>query len=88
MPMVAAVATLEPDTAAKMAQEKMLATASRAGEEAHPARHRGEEPLADAGVQEDPAHEDEEGTATKVKLVALDHAMEPTTPSPTVQPLR
>src|SRR5437867_3107023 len=31
MPMVAAVATLEPDTAAKIAQEKMLATASPPG---------------------------------------------------------
>ena len=28
------------------------------------------------------------GTAMKEKLVALDQAMEPTTPSPTVQPLR
>jgi len=73
--MVAAVAPAGTGTRAKMAHEKMLATAARPGE-SHPARHRGEEALADARDEQDPAMKTKRGTAMKEKLVALVQAID------------
>src|SRR5438477_5555036 len=88
MPMVAAVATLEPEIAAKIAHEKMLATASPPGRnETHraTAEYR---PLPMPEWRRMPLMKMKSGTAMKEKLEAFDHAMEPTTPRPTLKPLR
>ena len=88
MPMVADVATLEPETAAKIAQEKMLATASPPGRKPTQRATAVKSPLPMPECSRMPLMKTKSGTAIKEKLVALDHAMEPTTPSPIVQPLR
>ena len=88
MPMVAAVATLEPETAAKIAQEKMLATASPPGRKPTQRATAVKSPLPMPECRRIPLMNTKRGTAMKEKLVALDHAMEPTTPRPTVHPLR
>ena len=86
MPMVAAVATLEPETAAKIAQEKMLATASPPGRKPTQRATAVKSPLPIPECRRIPLMKTKRGTAMKEKLVALDHAMDPTTPRPTVHP--
>src|ERR1700730_11245897 len=88
MPMVAAVATLEPETAAKIAHEKMLATASPPGRKPNQRATAVNSPLPRPEWRRTPLMKTNSGTAMKEKLVAFDQAIEPTTPSPTDQPLR
>ena len=88
MPMVAAVATLEPDTAAKIAQEKMLATASPPGRKPTQRAIARKRPRPMPECSRMPLMNTKSGTAMNEKLVALDQAMDPMTPRPTVKPLR
>ena len=88
IPMVAAVATLEPDTAAKMAHEKMLATASPPGRKPTQRATAVKRPLPMPEWSRIPLMKTKRGTAMKEKLVALVQAIDPTTPMPTFQPLR
>src|SRR2546426_11304421 len=87
MPMVAAVATLEPETAAKIAQEKTLATASPPGRKPTQRATAVKSPRPMPEWRRIALMKTKSGTAMKEKLVAFDHATDPTTPSPTVQPL-
>src|SRR2546425_356947 len=85
MPMVAAVATLEPETAAKIAQEKTLATASPPGRKPTQRATAVKSPRPMPEWRRIALMKTKSGTAMKEKLVAFDHATDPTTPSPTVQ---
>ena len=80
MPMVAAVATLEPETAAKIAHEKMLATASPPGRKPTQRATAVKRPLPMPEWSRMPLMKTKSGTAMKEKLVAFDHAMEPDDP--------
>src|SRR5215510_5446147 len=88
MPMVAAVATLEPEIAAKIAHEKMDATASPPGRNDTQRATAVYRPLPMPECSRTPLMKMKSGTAMNEKLDAFDHAMEPTTPRPTVKPFR
>src|SRR2546428_7263854 len=85
--MVAAVATLEPEMAAKIAHEKMLATASPPGRNNTQRATAVYSPLPMPECRRMPLMNTKSGTAMNEKLDACDQAIEPTTPSPMVNPL-
>src|SRR2546427_12565688 len=87
MQMAAAVATLEQKPAAKIGQEKTLGTASPPGRKPTQRATAVKSPRPMPEWRRIALMKTKSGTAMKEKLVAFDHATDPTTPSPTVQPL-
>src|SRR5881628_3532285 len=73
MPMVAAVATLEPETAAKIAHEKTLATASPPGRNPTQRATAVKSPRPMPECRRIALMKTKSGTAIKEKLVAFDH---------------
>src|SRR5438445_8376541 len=79
MPMAAAGATLEPETAAKIAHEKTLATASPPGRNPTQRATAVKSPRPMPECRRIALMKTKSGTAMKEKLVAFDHATDPTT---------